>query len=190
MTEVLLFHHGQGQTPGFLAFADGLRAAGQVVHTADLYDGKTFDNIDEGIGYAEEVGFATIVERGRAAAAGLPSDLVYAGFSLGVMPAQSLAQTRPGASGALLFSGAVPVTEFGGAWPDTFPAQIHMMEDDPWVPNDLAAARELAKSSGTDLFLYPGKSHLFADNSLSDYDEQAASLLKQRVLAFLDSVDY
>ena len=96
MAEVLLFHHAQGQTAGFLAFADQLRRAGHTVHTPDLYDGHTFASIDEGIAYAKKVGFGTIAQRGKEAAEGLPTHLVYAGFSLGVMPAQSLAQTRPG----------------------------------------------------------------------------------------------
>ena len=112
MTEVLLFHHAQGQTAGFLAFADRLRAAGHKVHTPDLYDGRTFESLDEGVGYARQVGFETIRERGRVSAEGLPSALVYAGFSLGVMPAQFLAQTRAGAKGALLFSAAFPTSEF------------------------------------------------------------------------------
>ncbi len=115
MAEVLLFHHAHGQTRGFLAFADGLRAAGHVVHAPDLYDGNTFTDLDDGIGYAKQVGFETIGERGQLAADGLPDGLVYAGFSLGVMPAQELAQTRPGARGALLFSAAFPASEFGGA---------------------------------------------------------------------------
>ena len=97
MTEILLFHHAQGQTRGFLAFAEGLRAAGHVVHAPDLYDGNTFNDLNEGVGYAKKVGFGTIVERGRLAAEALPNELVYGGFSLGVMPAQMLAQTRPGA---------------------------------------------------------------------------------------------
>jgi len=190
MTELLLFHHAQGQTPGFLAFADELRAAGHVVHAPDLYDGKTFTDLNEGVGYAKEVGFGTIAERGRLAADGLPNELVYAGFSLGVMPAQMLAQTRPGAQGALLFSAAFPASEFGGSWPPGVPLQIHMMEDDEWAVEDLPAARELVETiDGADLFLYPGDQHLFADNSLPDYDESAATLLKQRVLAFLKGVD-
>ena len=104
MAEVLLFHHAHGQTVGFLAFADELRAAGHVVHAPDLYDGKTFTDLGQGIGYAKKVGFATIAERGRLAADGLSNGLVYAGFSLGAMPAQELAQTRRGCKGALLFS--------------------------------------------------------------------------------------
>src|SRR5439155_21609880 len=96
MAEIMLFHHAQGRTAGFLAFAQDLRADGHVVHTPDLYDGKTFATIDEGVGYAKQVGFGTIAERGRLAAEGLPNELVYAGFSLGVSPARVLAQTRPG----------------------------------------------------------------------------------------------
>jgi len=189
MAEVLLFHHAQGQTPGFLAFTDELRAAGHTVHAPDLYDGKTFPSIDEGVAYAKEVGFDTILERGRLAAEGLPSELVYAGFSLGVMPAQLLAQTRPGAKGAMLFSAAIPASEFGGPWPEGVPLQIHMMEDDPWAEEDLPAARELEETAGAELFLYSGHQHLFADNSLPDYDEAAATLLKQRVREFLDKVE-
>jgi dienelactone hydrolase len=190
MAEILLFHHAQGQTPGFLAFADELRAAGHVVHTPDLYDGKTFVDLDEGVGYAREVGFGTIMERGRLAAEGLADELVYGGFSLGVMPAQMLAQTRSGARGALFFSAALPAAEFGDVWPQGVPLQIHMMEDDPWVDEDLPAARELVESvDGAELFLYPGDRHLFADSSLPDYDERAATQLGQRVLAFLENVD-
>jgi dienelactone hydrolase len=190
VAEVLLFHHAQGQTPGFLAFADELRAAGHTVHTPDLYEGKTFDSLDEGVQNAREVGFGTIAERGDAAADGLPDELVYAGFSLGVMPAQKLAQTRPGANGALLFSAAFPASEFGGSWPQGVPLQIHMMEGDEWALEDLPAARELVESvDGAELFRYHGDKHLFADSSLADYDEQAATQLKERVLAFLKNVD-
>jgi dienelactone hydrolase len=187
VAEVVLYHHAQGQTPGFLAFADELRAAGHTVHTPDLYDGKTFATLDEGVANAKAVGFDTLLERGEQAAADLPSELVYAGFSLGVMPAQKLAQTRPGAEGALFFSAAMPAEEFGGAWPEGVPLQIHMMEGDEWAQEDLPAARELVESvDGAELFLYPGDGHLFADRSLDDYDEQATRKLTERVLAFLN----
>jgi dienelactone hydrolase len=189
VAEVLLFHHAQGLTPGILAFADDLRAAGHTVHTPDLYDGNTFDDLDAGVGYAREVGFNTILDRGRQAAEGLPDNLVYGGFSLGVMPAQLLAQTRPGARGALFFSAALPASEFGEGWPQGVPLQIHMMENDPWAEEDLPAARELVDSvDDAELFLYPGDKHLFADNSLDDYDESAATPLKQRVKTFLENV--
>ena len=91
----------QGQTPGFLKFADDLWAAGHTVHAPDLYDGRTFRDLKEGVAYAEQVGFSEIIRRGSEAAKDLPGDIVYAGFSLGVLPAQALAQTRPGARGAL-----------------------------------------------------------------------------------------
>src|SRR6476469_4144412 len=190
MAEILLFHHAHGQTAGFLAFADELRAAGHVVHAPDLYDGKTFTDLNEGVAYAQEVGFGTIGERGRLAADGLPNELVYAGFSLGVIPAQMLAQTRPGARGALLFSAAIPASEFGGAWPSSVPLQIHLMEQDEFaLEGDLDAARELDDTvENAELFLYPGDGHLFADSSSPDYDEAAAALLTTRTLAFLEDV--
>jgi dienelactone hydrolase len=188
MAEVLLFHHAQGQTPGFHAFGDELRRAGHTVHAPDLFEGRTFGSIDEGIAYAEEVGFREIIERGTRVADTLPSELVYAGFSLGVVPAQKLAQTRPGARGALFFYSCVPVSEFG-TWPADVPAQIHGMDADPIFVGevDIDAARELVESADdAELFLYPGDQHYFADSSLSSYDESATELLTQRVLAFLD----
>jgi dienelactone hydrolase len=190
MAEVVLFHHAQGQTTGFLAFAEALRAAGHTVHAPDLYEGRTFPTLDAGVAYAKQVGFDTLGERGRLAADSLPNEVVYAGFSLGAMPAQMLAQTRPGARGALLFHAAFPTSEFGGPWPQGVPLQIHMMEADEWVQEgDLDAARELNRTIDVaELFLYPGDRHLFADNSLPDYDERAAALLMQRVLAFLKNV--
>lgn len=191
MAELLLFHHAQGLTAGCLSFADEVRDAGHVVHAPDLYDGKTFTDLDDGVGYAREVGFDTIMERGRLAAEGLANELVYAGFSLGVMPAQMLAQTRPGAKGAVLISAAIPPSEFGGPWPNGLPLQIHLMEADEWaLEGDLDAARQIDETvASAELFLYPGDGHLFVDSSLPDYDAPAAMLLRQRVLAFLDGLE-
>ena len=189
MTEILLFHHAHGQTEGFLAFADELRAASHVVHVPDLYDGKTFAELADGIAYAKQVGFDVIIERGVTAAEGLPAEIVYAGFSLGVLPAQKLAQTRPGARGALLLNACVPPSEFGTPWPDSVPLQIHAMDADEWFQEDAAAAQELvAEVENVELYLYPGDGHLFADRSLSEFDEEAAALLKRRILVFLKTV--
>jgi len=189
MAEVLLFHHAQGQTPGFHTFADELRQAGHTVHTPDLFDGKTFGSIEEGLAYVKEMGgFEQIIERGEQAANELPNELVYAGFSLGEVTAQKLAQTRPGARGALLFYSCVPVPEFGTAWPEGVPVQIHGMDADPYFAGegDVDAARELVASTDqADLFLYPGDQHYFADSSLPSYDPEAAALLTNRVLEFL-----
>jgi len=191
LANILLFHHAQGLTPGLRSFADRLRAAGHVVHTPDLYDGMTFATVTDGVQHARSLGFTTILERGTRVAEGLPSDLVYGGFSLGVMSAQKLAQTRPGAKGALLFSATLPLSEFGGSWPAGVPLQMHMMEHDAWVlEGDLDAARDIAGSvTGAELYLYPGDRHLFMDSSLSDFDEKAASQVLERVLRFLEKVD-
>jgi dienelactone hydrolase len=189
MAEVLLFHHAQGQTAGFHAFADELRQAGHTVHTPDLYGGRTFETLDEGIEYARETGFMKLLERGVRTADDLPAELVYAGFSLGVLPAQKLAQTRPRARGALLFYSCVPVSEFGEAWPKDVPVQIHGMDADPIFVDegDIDAAREIVESAeDAELFLYPGDQHYFADSSLPSYDAEATKLLTRRVLDFLE----
>jgi dienelactone hydrolase len=191
MAEVLLFHHALGQTEGFAAFADQLRGAGHTVHTPDLYEGRRFGSIEEGMAHVEQLGFGEIIARGERAAGGLPNELVYAGFSLGVVPAQKLAQTRPGARGALFFYSCVPMSEFGGTWPAGVPVQIHGMDADPFFvgEGDVDAARELVDSTEHgELFLYPGDQHYFADSSLPSYDAEAAALLTQRVHDFLARV--
>jgi len=191
MSDVVLFHHAQGRTDGIVQFAERLRSAGHQVTVPDLFEGKTFASVEDGVGYAEQTGFDTIIERGRAAAEALPAEMVYAGFSLGVLPAQMLAQTRPGARGALLFESCVPVSEFGSEWPPDVPVQIHGMDSDAFFAGegDLDAAKDLvATAKDAELFLYPGDRHLFADSSLPSYDEAAAALLTQRVLDFLGRV--
>lgn len=189
MAEVLLFHHALGQTAGFHAFADDLRQASHTVHTPDFYDGRTFDTVEEGLAHAKQIGLLDeIDERGVQAANELPIGLVYAGFSLGVVPAQKLAQTRPGARGALFFYSCMPTSEFGSPWPADVPVQIHGMDADPFFVDegDIEAARGLVKSAEHgELFLYPGDQHLFADSSLPSYDADAARLLTKRVLDFL-----
>lgn len=189
MAEVVLFHHALGLTPGVVAFADRLRAGGHTVHTPDLYGGRTFDTVANGIGYRDEIGFAELIQRGVRSVDGLPDGLVYAGFSLGVLSAQYLAQTRAGARGALLFESFIPVAEFGDGWPAGLPVQVHGMDADPFFAGegDVDQARALVDTTpGAELFLYPGDKHLFADNSLPTYDPAAAELLEQRVLEFLD----
>ncbi|GAA1699500.1 dienelactone hydrolase family protein [Kribbella yunnanensis] len=190
MTEVVLFHHSQGRTDGVKAFAEELRQAGHTVHSPDFYDGNTFDTIDEGMAYAKSIGFGKLLEQGVAYAQDLPENVVYAGFSMGVMPAQQLTQTRPGALGGLFCYSFLPVSEFSETWPAGVPVQIHAMDEDPWFTEedgDLTAAQALvaANPAEAELFLYPGKTHLFADSSLPDYNEPAAKLLTERALAYL-----
>ena len=191
MAEVVLFHHALGLTPGTSAFADELRAAGHTVHTPDLFEGRTFATIEEGVGHARDIGWGEVMERGARAVEALPGDLVYAGFSLGVLPAQMLAQTRSGARGALLFYSCVPTSEFG-SWPAGVPAQVHGMDADPIFVDegDVDAARALAEEAqDAELFLYPGDQHYFADSTLPSSDPEAAALLTRRVLDFLAAVD-
>jgi dienelactone hydrolase len=191
VAEILLFHHAQGQTEGFETFADEIRRAGHAVHTPDLFEGRTFGSIPEGMAFVGELGFEEIMARGRRAAEELTEGLVYAGFSLGVVPAQMLAQTRPGARGALLMYSCVPMSEFGEAWPADVPVQIHGMDADPFFVDegDVDAAREIvATAPRAELFLYPGDQHYFADRSLPSYDPDAAALLLGRVLTFLGTV--
>lgn len=192
MTAVVIFHHAQGLTSGIAAFAEQLRRAGHTVHTPDLFEGRIFDGLDQGMSFVNEIGFGEVINRGVQAVEGLSPDLVYAGFSLGVVPAQMLAQTRPGARGALLIYSCVPIAEFGERWPRGVPVQVHGMDADPYFvgDGDIDAAQELVKQAEQgELFLYPGDQHLFADNSLPSYDAEATKLLLQRVLAFLASLE-
>ena len=185
MAEVVAFHHALGLTDWLRRFADRLRDAGHTVHTPDLYDGRTFETIEDGMAYSEELGGPmAVVERGRAAVEQLPSEVVYVGFSLGVLPAQSLAQTRPGSRGAVLCYAALPLGQWGDNWPATWPngvrLQMHILDGD----EDFEIAQRLAATvSGAELFVYPGSEHYFAE-----HDEQAAALLMERVLDFLAAI--
>jgi dienelactone hydrolase len=190
MAEVLLFHHAQGVTPGVTAFADDLRAAGHTVHVPDLFDGRTFGSIDEGMAFIKGQGFDALRERGVRTADALPAELVYAGFSFGESIAQELAQTRTGARGALLFYSCIPISgEWAfGPWPEGVPVQIHGADRDPYFVDegDIDAAREIvAKVADAELYLYPGDQHYFADSSLPSFDPEATALLMTRVLDFL-----
>jgi dienelactone hydrolase len=190
MTEIVLFHHAQGRTSGVVALADRFEKAGHTVHLPDVYDGNTFADLDSGMAYAKETGFQKLLDDAVAAAEGLPGDVVYVGLSLGVLPAQQLAQTKPGARGAILLGSAVPAAEFGTAWPASVPLQIHGMDADPIFvgEGDIEAARELVAEAGAELFLYPGDGHLFIDNGLNDYDEAAAERAIERMLDLLERV--
>ena len=195
MAEVVLFHHVQGLTDGVRAFAEELRSGGHTVHTPDLFDGKQPATIDEGVAHTRTIGDDVLSERADRAVADLPKGLAYAGFSFGAGTAQRLAQTRPGARGALLYESCIPITgEWAfGPWPDGVPVQIHGMDQDPFfaLEGDLDAARELVQTVGpelAELFVYPGDRHLFTDSSLPSYDADATALAVQRSLAFLDRV--
>jgi dienelactone hydrolase len=191
MAEVVVFHHAQGLTDGVRSFADLLRADGHTVHTVDVYDGATFGDLDSAMAHAGEVGFETLFERGREAGQRFPAEVVYVGTSLGVMPAQALAQTRPGCRGVVLLEGCAPAAQFGDGWPASVPVQVHGMDGDPFFAGegDVDAARQIvAAADDGELFLYPGNVHLFTDPSLSTYDEAAATQVVERVREFVRRV--
>ena len=195
MAEVVLFHHVRGLTDGVRAFAEGLRRGGHTVHTPDLFDGELPESIEAGAAHQGSIGKDEIGRRVEGALADLPGGLVYAGISSGVPHAQRLAQTRPGARGALLYEACIPVTgEWAfGPWPDSVPVQVHGMERDPFfgLEGDLDAARELVATVGPavgELFVYPGDQHLFTDSSLPSYDADAAALVVRRSLELLDRI--
>jgi dienelactone hydrolase len=193
VAEIVLFHHALGLTAGVTAFADDLRRAGHTVHTPDLFEGRVFADLEQGMRFVHELGFDEVIRRGERAVQDLSQDLVYSGFSLGVVPAQKLAQTRPGARGALFFYACVPVSEFGQAWPAQLPVQVHGMDADPFFvgEGDIDAARELiAQAAHGELFLYSGDQHYFADSSLPSYHAEATALLLKRVLKFLASIEF
>jgi dienelactone hydrolase len=189
MAEVVLFHHARGLTDGVRRFADSLRSAGHVVHTPDLFDGTVPDSLDAGLALIRELGDELDARADRAVGA-LPDELVYAGFSVGEAAAQRLAQTRPGARGALLYESCIPVTgEWAfGPWPDGVPVQVHGAEGDEFFAEDLPAARALVEAAGpelAELFLYPVEGHLFTDSSLPTYDAAAAASVLERSIEFL-----
>jgi dienelactone hydrolase len=184
MAELVLFHNALGLTEGMRAFADRLRSAGHHVALPDLFHGATFGTVEEGVAHAEAIGFDEIVSRGEAAVAELPAQLVYGGFSLGAMPAQKLAQNRPGARALLLYEGGVPLSAYGGAWPDGVVLQIHAKEEDDWSEVDVL--QELARAvPAAELHLYPGANHLFTDASFDAYDERATDMVAERTLDML-----
>jgi len=196
MSDVLLFHSVLGLRAGVLEAADRLRAAGHTVHTPDYYAGRTFDEYPPAFEWLESIGgIPDVIARGSAAAAGLPAGLVYAGFSLGGVPAELLAGTRPGAKGLILLHTAIPLDGLGvPEWPATVPVQVHFATADPYRDKaELDSFEASVRASGApyELFDYPGSGHLFTDQGLAgEYDEASAELLFSRVLAFLDRIDH
>jgi dienelactone hydrolase len=198
MAEVVLFHSVLGLRPGVIAAAERLRAAGHTVHTPDYYDGEVFDDIEDGQRKEEALGYAEIARRARESVAGLPEGLVFAGFSLGAVHAELLAASRPGALGAVLMAGAVPVEELGEffgveRWPEGVPVQVHYVTGDPWVEaeGEVAPLGEAVRGAGAafEVYTYPGSGHLFADPDLPEYARSYSEEMWERVLVFLDRID-
>jgi dienelactone hydrolase len=185
---VLLFHSALGLRPAVWRFADELGAAGHVVHTPDLFNGAVFDRLEDGVRRRDEIGIAALSERAASAAADVPRDVVYAGFSMGAASAEFLAVSRPGAKGLVLMHGAIPPAAIGmETWPPV-PVQLHSTTADPWAPRaDVDAVEAAATAAGVrcEAYWYEGEAHLFSDADGPEYDAAAARLMLERVKEFL-----
>jgi len=190
--QVVVYHSAYGLRPAVIEFADRLRAAGHQVHTPDLYDGEVFSDRNDAIRKIQELGFDTLLERAREAVEDLPPDLVYAGFSNGGVCAELLAATRAGARGAVLIHAPLMVRDLGWTvWPSNVPVQVHFADKDP-IKNqaviDALSARVRQSGSEFEQFEYEAPGHLFADPAFPVYNSNAAELMTQRVLEFLERV--
>ena len=191
MAEVVLFHHVLGLTPGILSLAERLRANGHTVHAPDMYEGRVFSTLEEGMAHVKAIGFGEVAAGGARAVEGMVTNLVDMGYSLGVMPAQNLAQNRAGARGAVLIAACMPTEEFGGTWPADVPVQVHAHANDPEFDNgyDLPTAQAVVEEAANgQLFLYPGDKHFFADSSTDEYDAEATDQMVEHLLALLGRV--
>ncbi len=187
MAEIVLFHHAGGLTDGVLAFADRLRSDGHTVHTPDLFDGRTFTDVHDGVAYADAVGEETFAALAAEFVSGMGFELVYGGMSMGAARAAEQVLARPGARGAFFLYGAIAPSWWEATWPAGVPSQAHLSEADPWRELE-AEAEYVAEVPGAELFVYPGSGHLFAEPGHPDYDEESARLAIERVSAFLETL--
>jgi dienelactone hydrolase len=187
MAEIVLFHHSGGLTNGVLAFARTLRDMGHTVQTPDFFGGRTFANVQDGVAYADSVGEETFAAQAAEIVAAMRVDLVYGGMSMGAARAAEQVLARPGARGAFFLYGAIAPSWWEATWPADVPSQAHVTEGDEWREPDAESAY-LAEVPGAELFIYPGSGHLFAEPGHPDYDETAARLVTDRVVAFLSAL--
>src|SRR4051794_3661417 len=186
MAKVVLFHSAQGLRPGVTQWADSLRRAKHEVWTPDLFEGTTFDRLEDGIAHRDQLGIPELIARAARALEDLPDDLVYAGFSMGASTAQYFALQRPGARGAILMHGTAAPEALGGEpWLGGMPGQIHYAVDDPFMSAERLPAIERAAAGLVEIYTYPGDGHLFADPDAPEYDRSSAELMLERELEFL-----
>ncbi|MFI5682612.1 dienelactone hydrolase family protein [Streptomyces sp. NPDC051636] len=187
---IALFHSTYGLRPAVRRAADRLRAAGHEVWTPDLFGGRTFDTVEEGMAFNDEVGKDELLKRAVLAAAPYSErGLVYAGFSLGASIAQTLALGDEKARGLLLLHGTSDLAP--NASVDDLPVQLHIAEPDPFETEDWLNAWYLQMSrAGADVevYRYAGAGHLYTDPDLPDYDEEAAEATWRVALGFLESL--
>jgi dienelactone hydrolase len=183
MASIVLFHSALGLTTGTKKFAAVLAREGHTVLTPDLFDGETFETLDDGVKKRDALGIPELIHRAARSVEKAPAASIYAGFSMGAAAAQFLAATRSGARGAVLMHAVLPLAAIGmSRWPDV-PVQIHASLEDPWV--DAVVLEAVAGATSAQVFRYPGPAHLFADESSSDYAPEHAKMLTERVRAFV-----
>lgn len=184
---IMLFHSTYGLRPAVRAAADRLRAAGHEVQVPDLFEGHTFDTVEEGLAFKEEVGKDELLRRAVLAAAPYSDrGLVYAGFSFGASTAQTLALGDEKARGLLMFHGTSDIAE--NASVDELPVQLHVADPDPFETHDWLNSWYLQmQRTGADVevYRYPGAGHLFTDPELPDFDQASAELAWKVALGFL-----
>ncbi|MEU9609840.1 dienelactone hydrolase family protein [Streptomyces sp. NPDC048057] len=187
---IMLFHSTYGLRPADHSAAERLETAGHRVWTPDLFEGRTFETVEEGMAFKEELGQEELLRRGIAASAPhSDAGLVYAGFSLGASVAQNLALGDERARGLLLLHGTSDIAD--GTTVDELPVQLHIADPDPFEPHDWLTAWYLRMGrAGADVevYGYPGAGHIFTDPDLPDYDQEAAEQTWRVALAFLDSL--
>ncbi|MFE5858565.1 dienelactone hydrolase family protein [Streptomyces sp. NPDC056500] len=185
--DIMLLHSAYGLRPAVRAAAERLEAAGHRVWTPDLYQGETFDTVEEGMACKERIGKDELLKRAVLAAAPYSErGLVYAGFSLGASIAQNLALGDTKARGLLLLHGTSDIAP--NAAVDELPVQLHIADPDAFEPHDWLTAWYLGMGrTGADveIYRYPGAGHLYTDPDLPDYDEGAAEQTWRVALGFL-----
>ncbi|MER5993144.1 dienelactone hydrolase family protein [Streptomyces viridosporus] len=188
---IMLFHSTYGLGPAVHRAADRLRAAGHEVFTPDLFEGRTFTTVEEGMAYGEETGKEELLRRAVLAAAPYSErGLVYAGFSFGASVAQTLALGDGHARGLLLLHGTSDIA--ANASVDDLPVQLHVAEPDPFETDDWLSAWYLQmRRAGADVevYRYAGAGHLYTDPDLPDWDEEAAEATWRVALGFLESLE-
>ena len=187
---IMLFHSTFGLRPAVLQAADRLRSAGHEVWTPDLFEGRTFESVEEGMEHKEKIGKEELLKRAVLAAAPYSErGLVYSGFSFGASVAQTLALGDDKARGLLLLHGTSDIA--ANASVDDLAVQLHVAEPDQFETDDWLSSWYLQMGrAGADVevYRYAGAGHLYTDPGLPDYDEEAAEATWRVALGFLESL--
>ncbi len=190
MATVVLVHSALGLTPHVRQWAEILERDGHDVLALDMFDGRTFDDVETAVAHIDSRGPDHWIPRAREMTSGLEGPRVYAGFSLGATLATALALTDPEAVGLIAMHDAVTPSRFGvEAWPEGLRVQLHHSEDDPWVDPDERAAFLALAGDACEEFLYPGDAHLFGFEGWHEYDDAASHEMYERVTDFLAEFD-